>query len=145
MDPARPALTVDVALMAGSPARTVLLVQRGSEPFEGSWALPGGFVERGEQVARAAPRELQEETGIELSGAELELLGVYDTPGRDPRGWSVSVVYVASLPDELHAVGADDAADARWWEIEKLPDLAFDHAAIIADAVALDEAASGPV
>ncbi len=60
--------------------------------------MPGGFVEEGEQVLEAAPRELAEETGLQLS--ELRLLGVYDTPGRDPRGWTVSVVYLAYVPNE---------------------------------------------
>lgn len=145
MEQPSPALTVDVVALAGSPARSVLLVQRVNEPAAGSWALPGGFVDRDERVLAAAPRELREETGVELAAAELELLGVYDTPGRDPRGWSVSVVYVASLERELSAAGADDAADARWWDIEQLPELAFDHALIVADALALDDAASGPV
>jgi len=131
--------------MAGSPARSVLLVRRGNEPFAGSWALPGGFVDEGEQAADAAPRELREETGVQLDAAELDLLGIYDAPGRDPRGWSVSVAYVASLEEELSAAGADDASDARWWDVKQLPDLAFDHALILADALALDDAASGPV
>ena len=87
-DWARPALTVDVALLARHPAPRILLVQRGTEPFAGSWALPGGFVDQGERVHDAAARELDEETGVTV--ASLTLLGVYDTPGRDPRGWTVS-------------------------------------------------------
>jgi 8-oxo-dGTP diphosphatase len=84
----RPMLTVDVvALSTGSGTLRLLLVQRGNPPFVGQWALPGGFVEQGEQVADAAPRELAEETGLRVD--MLELLGVYDTPGRDPRGWTV--------------------------------------------------------
>ena len=86
----RPMLTTDVVVLAGA-AETprVLLIQRGNPPFAGSWALPGGFVEQCEQVAEAAPRELAEETGLNLDAGSLELLGVYDTPGRDPRGWTV--------------------------------------------------------
>lgn len=140
--PPRPALTVDVVVLAGTPARCVLLVQRGNPPFEGSWALPGGFVDEGEQVLDAAPRELAEETGVSVPKAELALLGVWDTPGRDPRGWSVSVVWVCALPREVAAKGADDAADARWWPLEELPSLAFDHDQILAAALAL-EAGSG--
>ena len=129
-----PALTVDVVALAGDPPHGVLLIVRRNEPFAGAWALPGGFVEAGERVVEAAARELGEETGVE-AGA-LELLGVYDTPGRDPRGPTVSIVYVMRSAGELAAPGGDDAGDARWFALDALPALAFDHAAIvIADAV----------
>jgi 8-oxo-dGTP diphosphatase len=132
--PARPMLTVDVAVLAGA-GPALLLVQRASEPFAGDWALPGGFVEEGEVVRSAAPRELAEETGLRVDA--LQLVGVYDTPGRDPRGWTVSVVFLARLPDEQPVRGGDDAGDARWFQADALPALAFDHAAIVADALAL--------
>ena len=135
-----PALTVDVVALAGSPARSVLLVERGGEPFAGSWALPGGFVDAGERVTVAAARELREETGV--SAGVLTLLGVYDTPGRDPRGPTVSVVFLMAADEELEASGGDDAADARWFPLDALPDLAFDHAVVIDDAIRL--AATGP-
>jgi 8-oxo-dGTP diphosphatase len=132
----RPMLTVDVVVLAATEtSRSVLLIQRGNPPFRGSWALPGGFVEEGEQVLEAAPRELAEETGLGVGG--LRLLGVYDTPGRDPRGWTVSVVYLAHVPSEVMVTGGDDASDARWFAAEELPELAFDHALILADALAL--------
>lgn len=90
----RPMLTVDVVVLsAEGGTQRVLLIRRGNPPFAGGWALPGGFVEEGERVAEAAPRELTEETGLRADA--LELLGVYDTPERDPRGWTVSVVYLA--------------------------------------------------
>jgi 8-oxo-dGTP diphosphatase len=128
-------LTADVVVVAGAAdALQVLLIQRGNPPFAGSWALPGGFVDEGERVADAAPRELAEETGLLLN--TLKLLGVYDTPGRDPRGWTVSVVYCARVRSEIAVVGADDARDARWFAADSLPELAFDHALIIADALA---------
>jgi 8-oxo-dGTP diphosphatase len=131
----RPMLTADVVVLVGaSEDARVLLIQRGNPPFAGSWALPGGFVEQGEQVAEAAPRELAEETGLRVDAGALELLGVYDTPGRDPRGWTVSVVYIARVPGESAVAGADDASDARWFAVEELPELAFDHALILADA-----------
>jgi 8-oxo-dGTP diphosphatase len=130
---AKPALTVDVVLLAGPAPRGILLIQRLNPPFEGMWALPGGFVEEGETVAVAAGRELLEETGVGVSG--LRLLGVYDTPGRDPRGWSVSVVFVLAVEAELAARGGDDAADARWFASDRLPDLAFDHKLIVSDAL----------
>ncbi len=131
----RPMLTVDVVVLVRAEAvPRVLLIQRGNPPFAGDWALPGGFVDEGERVIDAAPRELSEETGLHLD--ELELLGVYDTPGRDPRGWTVSVVYVAQLSSETTVAGADDARDARWFAVDSLPELAFDHAIIIAGALA---------
>jgi 8-oxo-dGTP diphosphatase len=130
----RPMLTVDVVvLLATETIRRVLLIQRGNPPFRGSWALPGGFVEEGEQVLEAAPRELAEETGLRVG--DLQLLGVYDTPGRDPRGWTVSVVYLARLTNEAAVAGADDAIAARWFAIDELPELAFDHSLILADAL----------
>jgi 8-oxo-dGTP diphosphatase len=129
----RPMLTVDIAVLTTAEIPRVLLVQRGNPPFAGSWALPGGFVDKGEQVVDAAPRELAEETGLRVEG--LELLGVYDTPGRDPRGWTVSVVYVARVQGETAVAGADDASDARWFAADALPELAFDHALIVADAL----------
>jgi 8-oxo-dGTP diphosphatase len=130
----RPALTVDVALIAREPAPSILLIERGREPFAGRWALPGGFVNEGEQVRTAALRELAEETGIDAP--DLELLGVYDTPGRDPRGWTVSVTFLGRLDRRGDALAADDASDARWFELGELPELAFDHATIVADAEA---------
>jgi 8-oxo-dGTP diphosphatase len=132
---ARPMLTVDAVVLAftAEPPR-VLLVQRGNPPFVGRWALPGGFVEEGERVIDAAPRELAEETGLRVGA--LELLGVYDTPGRDPRGWTVSIVYLARVQSEAVVAGGDDANDARWFAVDRLPELAFDHDIIIADAIA---------
>jgi len=134
-----PALTVDFAVLTAATPRQLLLVQRAHEPFAGSWALPGGFVEQDEQVLGAALRELAEETGLELDRAgrpaEPELLGVYDTPGRDPRGSTVSVAYLALVDAPLDVQGADDARDARWFATDALPQLAFDHATIVADAL----------
>lgn len=131
----RPMLTVDLVVLGAVEERTsILLVQRAHPPFEGRWALPGGFVDEGERVRDAAPRELLEETGLRTE--EIELLGIYDTPGRDPRGWTVSAVYVARVEGEPPVRGADDARDARWLRLDALPALAFDHDAIVADALA---------
>lgn len=132
---ARPALTADVVALARiGGARHVLLIRRGSEPFAGSWALPGGFVDEGERPEDAARRELAEETGITYAGA-LTLVGVYGDPGRDPRGWTVSVAYSAFFDVPGAAAGGDDAAEARWFPLDGLPPLAFDHREIVADAV----------
>jgi 8-oxo-dGTP diphosphatase len=124
---------VDVAALTGGSAPHVLLVQRAHPPFAGEWALPGGFVDEGERVAHAAARELAEETGLKLGS--LSLLGVYDTPGRDPRGWTVSITYLAVLPTRAPVTGGDDAREARWFSADTLPKLAFDHATIIGDAL----------
>jgi 8-oxo-dGTP diphosphatase len=140
----RPMLTVDMAVLTAAAVPSLLLVQRAHAPFAGDWALPGGFVEEGERVAEAAPRELAEETGLQTGSLRLELLGVYDTPGRDPRGWTVSVVYLTTVPAELPVRGADDARDARWFRPDALPKLAFDHAAIIADALSARRRAARP-
>jgi 8-oxo-dGTP diphosphatase len=131
--PQGPPLTVDVVLLAGRPAASVLLIERANPPFAGQWALPGGFVELGERVLEGALRELAEETGVALA-PPLELLGIYDDPARDPRGPTVSVVYIERIGEELAATGGDDATRAAWFPLHTLPPLAFDHAAIIADA-----------
>jgi 8-oxo-dGTP diphosphatase len=126
-------LTVDMVVLTEASVPSLLLVQRAHRPFAGAWALPGGFVEEGERVIDAAPRELAEETGLHVGS--LRLLGVYDTPGRDPRGWTVSVVYLALVQAQETVTGADDARDARWFDSNALPQLAFDHALIVGDAL----------
>jgi 8-oxo-dGTP diphosphatase len=134
----RPALTADTAVFRGpSAARELLLVRRGENPFKGKWALPGGFVDEDEPLRRAAGRELAEETGLRPRG-DLCLVGVYGDPGRDPRGWTVTVLYAVVLgPAEQAAVaGGDDAAEAAWHQVASLPPLAFDHAILARDAAA---------
>jgi 8-oxo-dGTP diphosphatase len=123
-----PALTVDAVLLKGG---EVLLIRRGGDPFRGAWAIPGGFVEVGERVEDAARRELVEETG--LRGDIVDLLGVWSDPARDPRGHTVSVVFVCKVSGIVSVAAAgDDAAEARWFALDALPpDLAFDHAQIL--------------
>ncbi len=119
----RPSLTADViALGLGEGGRlSVLLIKRGRDPYKDRWAIPGGFCEPTESVEQAGARELKEET--ELSGLELEQLGVYSAPGRDPRGWVVSVVFIGLVPSHRfgEARGSDDASDAKWWPIARRP------------------------
>jgi 8-oxo-dGTP diphosphatase len=127
--PATPALTTDCVVF--DERGYVLLIRRGNEPFKGSYALPGGFVDVGERVEDSCRRELSEETGLHVG--ELRLVGVYSDPGRDPRGHTCSVTYLAQV-GRADVTAGDDAAAAEWvadWRRQKL---AFDHAQIIADA-----------
>lgn len=114
----------------------ILLIQRGWAPFKGLWALPGGHVDAGETSRTAAARELHEETGVRVDPASLQQAGVWDEPGRDPRGRYVSIAYLATLPQAVAPTAGDDACAARWWPLHDLPPLAFDHAAIIRAAAA---------
>ncbi|MEU7151203.1 NUDIX hydrolase [Streptomyces sp. NPDC045456] len=129
--------TADVVLRAAGGAGHVLLIKRRWAPYAGCWALPGGHVDvdQAETSLEAAARELKEESGITVPAADLWQVGAYDAPGRDPRGRYVTVAYTATLPSPVPPTAADDAVDARWWPLDALPDLAFDHAEILADAV----------
>ena len=122
-------LTADSLLIVKN---EVLLIRRKNDPFQGSWALPGGFVDPEEKIPDAAIRELQEETGI--TGVSLREFGAYGDPGRDPRGRVVCVVYWTVLDRKPEAVAADDAAECRWFDLDLLPDPAFDHGRILIDA-----------
>ncbi|MEO6122583.1 MAG: NUDIX domain-containing protein [Ilumatobacteraceae bacterium] len=129
-------LAVDAALFTVQDASLqLLLVRRGIAPHRGRWALPGGFVLAGEDLAVAARRELDEETNIDV--VHLEQLRTYGKPRRDPRGRVVSVAHVAlsHAPDLAMPSGGSDAAAAKWFPIDRLPELAFDHAEIVGDAI----------
>lgn len=128
----RASVTADSVLFAQKNGQTyVLLIQRGNEPYKGCWAFPGGFLNMDETVAHCAERELEEETGIVLTG--MQLVGIYSDVERDPRGRVVTAAYTAmtTMPE---AVASDDAAAAKWWPLNALPKLAFDHEVILADA-----------
>lgn len=135
----RPSVCVDCVVFGlerGDRSRSlkvqVLLIERGRPPFAGTWALPGGFIEIEEPLLDAAFRELQEETGMRPSC--LVVAGVYGTPGRDPRGRTISVVYRTIVwKDEQPIQGGDDASRAGWFPLENLPTLAFDHQQIVTE------------
>ena len=131
-----PSLTVDVVVFSVlQDCLQVLLIQRSREPFRGSWALPGGFVEIDESLDDAALRELREETG--LSYAYLEQLYTYGEPRRDPRGRVVSVAYFALAPRDAAGLvhSGSDVSHVCWYPVDGLPSLAFDHGEILAYAL----------
>jgi 8-oxo-dGTP diphosphatase len=128
-----PQLTTDCVIF--DPLGHVILVRREHEPFAGSYALPGGFVEVGEAVTDACRREVREEVGIELN--DLTLVGVYSDPKRDPRGHMVSVAYATLLPSAVPLCAGSDAVSAEWVKDWRHVTVAFDHAQILADAEAM--------
>ena len=128
----RASVTADAVLFAEKEGQIyVLLIKRGNEPYKGYWAFPGGFLNMDETVARCAERELEEESGIVLTG--MQLVGIYSDVERDPRGRVITAAYTA-MTTMSEAVASDDAAAAQWWPLNDLPELAFDHDKILADA-----------
>jgi 8-oxo-dGTP diphosphatase len=127
-------MTTDIVIFTIRDDRLeILLIQRGNPPYQGKWALPGGLVEEDEDLDVCAHRELEEETKV--TNVALEQLHTFGTPHRDPRGRLVTVAYYTLVhPDRLHPEAASDAADVRWFAVDTLPSLAFDHAKIIAMA-----------
>lgn len=131
----RPSLTVDAVVFLNDRNETkVLLIKRGNPPFQDSWAFPGGFVDMEETLEQSVVRELEEET--KLKDISLRQLKAYSSIDRDPRGRTVSVAFVGITDSTNCKVkGADDASEARWFSLNEIPELAFDHKAILEDAV----------
>jgi len=132
-------VTLDAVVFAEIDGLThALVVRRGNPPFEGQWALPGGYLEVDEGLAVGAARELEEETGIAVDAGDLHQLGAYGAPDRDPRNRTVSVAHVVRLDHAEDPRGGSDAAEAQWRPVTELldSDLAFDHATILSDALA---------
>jgi 8-oxo-dGTP diphosphatase len=129
-----PAVTTDVVVFTIRDRRlNLLLIERGGEPFRGIWALPGGFLDIDEDLEACAKRELEEETGV--SGVYLEQLYTFGKPDRDPRERVISIAYYALVPsDRLQVKAASDASDAKWFALDEMPELAFDHNQIIKQA-----------
>ena len=132
----RPAVTADCVVIgrADDGDRKVLLIRRGNEPYKDCWALPGGFMDMNETLEECARRELKEETGLTPTGKMVELKS-FSTVDRDPRGRTITVAYLIEMPLTA-AKGGDDAAEARWFSLDELPPLAFDHDEIIKVALA---------
>ena len=129
----RPAVTADCVVITKEEQPKVLLIQRGADPYKGSWAFPGGFMNMDETTEQCAIRELEEETGLRVS--DVHQIGAYSKVDRDPRGRTITVAYLAIIDEPVQVTGQDDAAKAEWFPLSALPELAFDHADIMRDAV----------
>jgi len=127
-------VTVDVVLFRKiNSSYEILLIQRLNDPFKDYWALPGGFVDENEDLEIAAKRELFEETDIQLF--QVKQIKAYGNPNRDPRHHTISVAFIGEIDSLAEAKAKDDAKAVKWFSIEELPALAFDHAEIIRDAI----------
>ena len=131
----RPSVTTDIIIFTlRNGDLQVLLIRRKNPPFQGEWAIPGGFVGIHESLEEAALRELEEETGVR--DVYLEQLYTFGDPDRDPRGRTITVAYYALVPaTAIHPHAGSDASEARWWSVHDPPPLAFDHADILAYAL----------
>lgn len=130
----RPSVASDCVIFGfdGS-ALKLLLIERGQKPFLGAWALPGGFLRPDETIEECAARELREETN--LRNVYLEQFKVYSDPDRDPRGWVLSMAFIALVrPSDYNVIAGDDASKAFWFKADELPPLAFDHHRIVCEA-----------
>lgn len=128
-----PAVTADCLVFAHTDeGMKLLLIQRKNEPCKGKWAFPGGFMDIDETTMDAARRELKEETGLVV--VELHRVGIFDAVDRDPRERIITVAYYTILDKPAEVSGLDDAAQAKWFSLTELPDLAFDHKEILQEA-----------
>ena len=133
----RPAVTADCVVMTRETEPKVLLIQRGNEPFKGWWAFPGGFMDMDETLEECAIRELREETGIEVTEDDIMAFGTFSAVDRDPRGRTISKAYLVTVDEPIEVKGQDDAVKAEWFNINELPELAFDHEEMFGHAFAL--------
>ncbi len=129
----RPAVTADCVVITREKEPQILLIERGDEPFKGCWAFPGGFLNMDETTEQCAIRELNEETGLLIK--DVTQIGAYSKVDRDPRGRTITVAYLSVIDKAEKVNGSDDAAQAKWFSLSTLPQLAFDHADILKDAL----------
>lgn len=140
----RPAVTADIAVLRLETLPEILLIQRKYPPFSQMWALPGGFMEMEETLEEAARRELLEETGIRAG--ELIRFDTYDEPQRDPRGRTITQVFVMIWKEEMGRPKAgSDASLLQWFGLNELPKLAFDHKQIVSDVIRMIQEGSREV
>ena len=129
----RPAVTVDIVVFSDD-VLDVVLIQRKHPPFEGHWALPGGFIEMEESLEASALRELEEETGV--TDVTLTEVGTFGAPFRDPRGRVITIAYATVVEKStLNLEAGSDASEVAWFSKTDLPKLAFDHSEIIQKAL----------
>ena len=127
-----PAVTADCIVFAYEGDQLqVLLIERAHDPCQGMWAFPGGFMNIDETAEACARRELEEETGLEVGA--LHQVGAFTTVDRDPRERVISIAF-CTIAEKDEVQGGDDAAKARWWPVESLPPLAFDHEEMLRQA-----------
>ena len=125
-------ITVDaLVLFKQKHQQFLLLIKRKNNPFKNQWALPGGFVDNDELVVNACQRELKEETGLDLNVNNFHFLDYYDQPDRDPRSRTVTFAFIVYIEHKIEVEGNDDAVEACWFDLNDLPELAFDHSKII--------------
>jgi 8-oxo-dGTP diphosphatase len=125
----RPAVSVDVVILAETRAPKILLIKRLKEPYADCWALPGGFLDIEETLEESAVREVKEETGLEIS--DLVPIAPFSSVDRDPRFRVISFAFLARLESVSRPQAGDDAKAAQWFELDALPRLAFDHAEMV--------------
>lgn len=122
-----PSVTVDMVLFCYNKEMDdfkVLLIKRNTHPFQNSWALPGGFVQKGEATSDSCIRETKEETNVSITRSHIEQLHTFSTPNRDPRGWVITVSYLAFIGEEPLKAG-DQASDASWFSLERKDNLLY--------------------
>lgn len=133
----RPAVTADCIVITKETEPKVLLIQRGNEPYKGCWAFPGGFMEMDETLEECTIRELKEETGLIVKNDDITPIGTFSKVDRDPRGRTISQAFLTLVDEPINVIAQDDAANAKWWSLDELPTLAFDHDDIMKNAIGL--------
>ena len=133
----RPTVTADCVVITHEAEPRVLLIKRGREPFKDCWAIPGGFMEMNETLAECAIRELEEETGLVANTEDIFSIGTFSKVDRDPRGRTISQAFLTLVEAPIEVKAQDDAAKAKWWPLNELPTLAFDHEEIMKNAIEL--------